>query len=302
MLQTPTTFWRYILIALVLGFVWPTPGLWLRPSLTYLLMLMMFLSCLRIDFADLKDIPRHAWRYGALLLFIFIIPTVVVFAFRGLFDGVVFVGLALAAASPSAISVVFLSDLFHGQPTKALATTVLAHLISPLVTPILVWSLARQIVQVDFLAMVLLIAKVVLLPLLLAQLVRHWYRGHHAFRAVTSFNAALLVLLIWGILAPARSLVLVNAQQFLLVFGVVAVVLACEFLAGVWLGRNRSEDTTWVITDSYKNFTLSSVLALSLFGPLAVLGSVAFTIANNLLLIPLPGLVRRFQSSRVRGS
>lgn len=302
MLQTPTSFWRYILIALVLGFAWPTPGLWLQPSLTYLLMLMMFLSCLRIDVADLQDIPRHWSRYAVLLLFIFVLPTLVVALFRDLFPGAVFVGLALAAASPSAISVVFLSDLFHGQPSKALATTVLAHLISPVITPLLVWLLAREIVQIEFLPMMLLIAKVVLLPLLLAQLVRHWYRPRTAFRALAPLNGALLVVLIWGILAPARSLVLDNLPQFGLVFLVVAAVLVCEFIAGIWLGRSRAEDTTWVITDSYKNFTLSSVLALTLFGPLAVLGSVAFTIANNLLLIPLPWLVRRFQDARPRGN
>lgn len=297
---SPRIFWLVIISALGLGFLWPEPGRMLQPWLMYLLMIMMFLSCLRIDLRELKAVPHEWRRYILLLLFIFLIPTAVVFLAQQLFEPTIFVGLALAAASPAAISIVFLSDLYHGQPSKALTTTVLAHLVSPLLTPALVWLVAGQLVRVDVVSIMWLIVKLVVIPLVAAQIVRLMWREVAARVHLPLVNASLLLAIIWGIIAPTREIVLEHFSQFLLVFGVVIIILIFEYLAGTKLGHNRAEDVTWVIADSYKNFTLSAVLALSLFGPAAVIGSVAFTIAGNLLLIPLPWLVRRFPGPQTR--
>jgi len=125
-------YFSWVILGVVaLAFVWPEPGSIFKPYLTPILMAMMVLSCLKIDFKELKQIPSNLWRYLLVLGFIFIIPTGIVFLFKPVLESEIFAGLILVTAVPSAVSVVFMSDLLGGEPTKALVATTLAHLVSP---------------------------------------------------------------------------------------------------------------------------------------------------------------------------
>lgn len=282
-----------ILGALALGFVLPAPGLWLGPYLMPLLMLMMFLSCLKMDFSALGLALKGWWRYLVVLIFVFFVPAVFIFFFRVYLDSLVFVGLIIAAAAPSAVSSVFLSDLFKGEPAKALLAVTVTHLAAPILMPLVVWLFARQIVAVDFWAMFYLIIKLVAAPLFLAQIFIRLKWHAKLSSPASTINTYLLVVLIWGIIAPARAVILNNPKQFLVLLLIVAVAVAIEVVLSFWFGRTRREDITLSIVDSYKNFTLSGVLALTIFGPLALLGSAVYSVVDNLILIPLEWWLNR---------
>jgi len=209
------------------------------------------------------------------------------YIFKPLVAPEVFIGLLIAAAVPSAVSVVFISDLLGGEPAKALVATTLAHLVSPIVTPFLVWWFARAIIQVDFLGMLVLIVKLVIIPLVLAQIIRRFKFHERIAARVSGVNSILLFVLIWGIIAPGKELLWNNHRQFLLAILAVAFALLIETVIAIWFGRTKKEDITWVVVDSYKNFTLASVIAWSLFGPLALVGAVAYGIMNNVMIAPL---------------
>lgn len=284
---TQKFFWLIVLGAIAMGFVWPAPGLLFQPYLMYLLMVMMFLSCLKINIKDMKMALPMWWRYLVLLVLIFILPTVLIFLCKSLFSPQIFIGLIIAAAVPSAVSVVFMSDLLGGEPAKALVASTLAHLASPVITPLLVLIFAGQTISVNFWAMFILILKLVFIPLLLAQIIRY-FKAHEFFIKKVSFlNTFLLLVLIWGIVAPAQSMVLNNLREVVMAMVVVILVILAEIIISIWFGRTKKEDITWSVVDLYKNFTLSSVIALSMFGPLAVLGSVVYSIADNIMIVPL---------------
>lgn len=295
MSYTQKYFWALILLAVALGFIWPAPGLLVGPTLTYLLMLMMFFSCLKINISDLKEASHNWWRYLALMGIIFIVPPVMIFIFKKFLPDLLYVGLLLAGASPSAVAVVFLSDLFGGQPAKAMVATTLAHLVSPILTPLIVWIIAGRIVHVDFVSMMVLIFKVVIVPLVLAQIVKITAKKSAKFPDFQLLNIGLLFVLVWGIIAPSSSLIVNNLIPFLFASALVAVVLLVQFYAACVFGRNIKEDVTWSVVLTYKNFTLASVLAMSVFGPLAALGAAAYGIVNNLMLVFLPPLAKKLK-------
>jgi len=284
---TQKYFWLVVLSAIALGFIWVTPGLAIKPYLSYILIIMMTLSCIKIDPKSFKGLAGEWWRYLLVLSFIFIVPTVCMYVFKPLVASEVFVGLLIAAAVPSAVSVVFISDLLGGEPAKALVATTLAHLVSPLVTPFLVWFFARAIIQVDFVGMLILIVKLVIVPLILAQIIRQFKFQRRLAPRVSGLNSILLFILIWGIIAPGKELLWNNHRQFLLAILAVTFALAIETIIAIWFGRTKKEDITWVVVDSYKNFTLASVIAWSLFGPLALVGAVAYGVMNNVMIAPL---------------
>jgi len=284
---TQKYFWLVVLVAIALGFIWVEPGLAVKPYLSYILIVMMTLSCIKIDPKSFKGLAGEWWHYLLVLAFIFFVPTVCVYLFKPLVASEVFVGLLIAAAVPSAVSVVFISDLLGGEPPKALIATTLAHLISPLVTPFLVWFFARAIIQVDFVGMLVLILKLVIVPLILAQIIRRFKFHEHLAARVSGLNSLLLFVLIWGIIAPGKELLWNNHHQFWLAILAVTFALAVETIIAFWFGRTKKEKITWVVVNTYKNFTLASVIAWSMFGPLALLGVVAYGMMNNIMIAPL---------------
>lgn len=320
-------FWAAVLLAVFLGFTWPGPGFFIKPYLVYILMIIMTLSGLKINLADLKQAPRMWRQYLLVLCLVFVLPSLFIFLFKSVLDKEIYVGLILAAAAPAAISVVAITQILGGEPVKALVVTTLTHFLSPLMIPALVLIFARQTVAIDFWAMLVYIAKIVLIPLAAAQIIRY-FKWHEFFGAPphldhrklyfttkdgggkstteiqigskrcggefsANANTVLLMFLIWGIIAPARDLVWHNKEQVILAAGIVLLLLIAEIVLSVWLGRTKREDVTWVVVDIYKNFTISSLIALQLFGPLAVLGSVVFSILDNLIIVPVQWWAKR---------
>ena len=276
-----------VLAAVAFGFIFPGPGIFLKPYLVYLLMIMMFFSCLKIELKEMKKIPENWWRFLILLVIIFFIPSMIIYFFHFWLEDMIFVGLIIAAAMPAGISIVFLSDLLGGEPIKALVVTTLTHILSPIVTPLVIWLFARKIVNIDFGSMVVLIGQLVIVPLILAQVVKRLSIYNKVLKVGGSLNLILLFLLVWSSIALARAPILENIYQFFISFFVVLLLLVVTVIFSVWFGRSRSEDITWAVSGTYKNFTLASVVALTMFGPVAMVGAAVYDVLDNLLLIPI---------------
>jgi len=283
-----------VLASLFVALVWPMPGMYIKPYNAVILMIMMFFSCLKINLRELKNVKKDWWRYLVVLVFSFLWPVLVVYLARGFFDKEVFVGLIIVAAVPSAASVVFMADLLGGEPTKALVATTLAHLISPIVTPFLVWLTTRTIIDIGFLDLFLLICKLVLIPFALAQIVR-WFKWHEVLAKKSQLaNVFLLFFLNWGIIAPASALVFDNPMVVLWASVVVIIILLGVILAYIRFGRTRKEDITWAVVNTYKNAGLASVIVLSILPPVGLLGVIGYILVSNLAIVGLQGWVARF--------
>lgn len=274
-------------MGILFAFIWPDPVSILKPYLLYLLMIMMFLSSLKINVKSLKTIEHDWWRYFLLLILIFAIPSLIAFFGRAFLSDITFVGLMIVAAAPTAISIVFLSDLLGGNPSKALVSTTLAHMIAPLATPFIVWFFAHQIVAIDVKTMLLLIAQLVLIPFVLAQIVQHFSWEKKILKKSGIINEFLLFILIWATIAPARNIIFENIREFWISAIFIIILLAVQAILGFAFGRGKREKITWVITAVSKNYTLISVLALTLFGPPALIAPAAFVLLSNSILIPI---------------
>ncbi|HBU06597.1 MAG TPA: hypothetical protein DEB09_00765 [Candidatus Magasanikbacteria bacterium] len=286
---TQKYFWLVILLGVILAFTWPTPGLIIKSYLVYLLGIMMFFSCLKIELKDLTKIKNDWWRFLILMIFVFIFPSILTYLAKLLIikDEMIFVGMILAAAVPCGISVVFISDLLHGEPAKALTATTIAHLIAPIVTPMIVWFFAHKIVEVKILDISILILKLVILPLLIAQITKYLSWQKPLIKISSTINTYLLVFMLWGIVAPVRNLIISNWQTSLVITAIAIVIMVINAFVSAKFGRDKKEDITWMVVSTFKNFTLSSVIAMNLFGPMALLGSVAYGIVSNLSMIPM---------------
>lgn len=246
----------------------------------------MTLSCLKIDFRELKNIKKDWWRYALILLNIFFISSLIIYFTRNLFDQNLFLGLLIATSVPCGISIVSFSIIFGGQPTKALITTTLAHLLAPILTPAIVWLFARQIINVNFLSMFILITKLIIIPLILAQIIIYFNIAEKIQKYVATSNTILVSLLNWGTIAPVATLISFSNKSFIISLIVVFLISILQIIFGILFGRNKEEDITWSISNFYKNTGLAAVITMTSFGPMATLGVVSYVIITNAILAP----------------
>ncbi|MBU1118472.1 hypothetical protein KKH43_01160 [Patescibacteria group bacterium] len=285
--------WLIIFLALVLSFVLPSVGVFLQPYAPYLLMLLMFLSCLDIRLLSvLKNIKKHT-RGLIILAIIHVFAAVIVLFLKPFLSDELYLGLVIAAVMPSGMSVVYLSKLCKGDPSQALVITSLSNVSSPIIVPALVLLFARTSISIDPISMALTMLKFVIAPLVLAAIVRKINVSGPIKKYGSPFSVFLLFLVIWGVISPVRELVLSNLSRAGLLFIIVSVLVVASFFLAYVIGRSRKEKIAFGISAGYKNFTLSTVTTLALFGPLVALPSVMYTIVDNVFLVPLQLVLKR---------
>lgn len=280
--------WIFIFGGIGLGLFVPEPILPFKDYLMYPLMVLVFLSALKIDIKIFKKTQRDLWRYFFIVVLVFFIPALLAFILgNALLPHTIFLGLLLITAAPTAIAVVFLSDILGGDPGKALIGSTFTNLISPLLTPLCIWVLVHTIIPIPFFQMLALIAKLLLVPFILAQIVRAFHDEEKIMKSAGWLNEILLFFLIWGTIAPARENIFQKPSFFFLSLLILCVVLIVQIAAGYFFGREKKEKITWIIIGISKNFTLTSVLALTLFGTEALIAPTAFIILSDGILVPL---------------
>lgn len=293
--------WLIVLIAISASFLVPTLGSYLSPYLAPLLMALMYFSTLPIRLkkvhANLYELEKTT---GALLI-VHLASPILIFFLKDLLPQPIYVGLIIASVSSAGISIVFLSTIFGGIPGRALVITALSTLASPLSIPFLVYLFAGAKVEVAIGTMMTTIAKLVILPFGLAWLTRRTPLYKPFKKISVTSSIIILFLLIIGIMSPVISVVLQNIQLSITLGLIVTVVLIINFALGFSIGKNTSEHITYAISTSYKNYALSTVLALSLFDPMVALPSVIYTVISNLLLVPLQFAVKRSEVKKSTG-
>ncbi len=250
-------------------------------------MALMFLGCLDTRVRQITSSLKELKNNILILLIIHLCSPILIFIFKNRFTDEIFLGLILASVMSSGMSIVFLSQLYGGSASKALIINALSHSFSPVVIPFLVYLFAKKTIEINFLEMGITIFKMVVLPYIAAIFIRKTplYRPLKENRLYISIFA--LYLLVWGVIAPVRDNILSDLGLSLYLFLFVSGLVALNFLLGYLFGRGKKEKITFALSASYKCYTLSTVLALSLFGPVVALPSVIYTVVNNLQLIPL---------------
>jgi BASS family bile acid:Na+ symporter len=280
-------FGGIILLSVILGLLFPSPGLFFTPYLQYLLMALMFISVVEVKWKDILKNLKDFKHIILVLLIIHGLTGVLALFFKGILTPELYLGLVLIAVAPSGLSAVFLSHLCKGKPSEALTLTSISNLLSPISMPLLVLLFAKTRIEVSVVGMFWTVFKLIVIPFLVAQLIKYLPGRKEIISFSQNISIPLLVIIIWGITAPTRAQLITAPQQVMILFGICSLMILSDFFAGWISGKKHKDRVTFAITSSYKNFTLATVVALSLFDPIVALPAVIYTIANNVWLAPM---------------
>ena len=281
---------NFVLLVLAvsfLGYYQPEMLVWITPYIKPLLGVIMFSMgmTLRVRGLKLAFFKPKALIIGVIAQYT--IMPLVAFALALLFNlpPVFAVGLILVGSCPGGTASNVMVYLSKGDVALSIAMTTISTLIAPIMIPSLMLVLAGKWVEVDFMALLVSSAQIILIPVILGLLFRTFLtKQAKSITPVIPFFAILSIMLI------IAALVAINADKFdwamLNVFYAVILHnllgLLLGYLIALSLGLDQAKRRAITIEVGMQSSGLGAVLAIAHFGPLASIPSIIFSVWHNI--------------------
>ncbi|MBP5539017.1 MAG: bile acid:sodium symporter family protein [Bacteroidales bacterium] len=279
-----------VLLAAVLGLLFPGVIQYLKPAyINPLLGVIMFCMGMTLKTDDFRVVFRRPKDVLIGCLAQFTVMPLLAFALTKIFslDAALAIGVILVGCCPGGTASNVITYLAKGDLALSVGMTATSTLLAPVLTPLLVWLLAGEKVQVDVLGMLLSILWVVILPIGLGLLVKR-FAPRVSERAVV-YLPALSTLTISTIVF---IVIAANAEKLLssgLIVMLVVVLhnlcgLGVGYLIGLALRLSPAKRRAISIEVGMQNSGLASSLANLHFAayPMAAIPGAIFSVWHNI--------------------
>ena len=245
--------------------------------------------------ADFLRVAKRPWAVGLGIALQFLVMPLVGFGLAKAcgFDGELAAGFILVGAVAGGTASNVVAFLAKADVALSVTMTCCSTLLSPLATPLAMQLLAGRFVDLDTLAMMVEILKIVILPIAAGATVHHLFR--RAFARHKAFcDQALSLLSMGGICFTILALTAAGRDKLLsaglLLFAAAVTHNLAGYLSGYWLTRlaarflplGEREARTVAIEVGMQNSGMAAALAVNVLGSaLAALPANLFSIWMN---------------------
>ena len=295
-----------IIIFSVLAFFWRDGFAWTTNYTSMFLGIAMFGMGLTIKMGDFqvvfsrpKEILIGCLAQYTVMPFLAWILAVVLKLPEDLALGVILVGCCPGGTASNVITYIA-----GGDVALSVGMTIVSTLVAPLATPSLVYVLAGAWVEVSFIAMVLSVVKVILVPVLLGILIRSILG-----KQIQKISELLPLISVVSIVMIISGIVAVNADKIIscgiLVLGVVILHNLCGMGIGLVAAKllkvPYDKVTAIAIEVGMQNSGLAISLATANFAanPLATLPGAIFSVWHNISGSVFAGIRRRGERQEI---
>ncbi|MBQ5984152.1 MAG: bile acid:sodium symporter family protein [Bacteroidales bacterium] len=197
------------------------------------------------------------------------------------------IGVILVGCCPGGTASNVITFLARGDLALSVGMTAMSTLLAPVLTPLLVWLLAGEMVDVDVAGMLLSILWVVILPIALGLVVKRiWPRTTERAAGYLPALSSLAICLIVLIVIAANAHKLLSGGWIVLLVVVLHNVcgLAAGYLIGLLLHLSPAKRRAVSIEVGMQNSGLASSLATLHFAayPLATIPGALFSVWHNI--------------------
>ena len=213
-------------------------------------------------------------------------------------------GVILVGCCPGGTASNVITYIAGGDVALSVGMTIVSTLVAPLATPSLVYVLAGEWVEVSFIAMVLSVVKVILVPVLLGILIRSILG-----KQIQKISELLPLISVVSIVMIISGIVAVNADKIIscgmLVLGVVILHNLCGMGIGLVAAKllkvPYDKVTAIAIEVGMQNSGLAISLATANFAanPLATLPGAIFSVWHNISGSVFAGIRRRGERQEI---
>ncbi|GHC09444.1 bile acid:sodium symporter family protein [Cerasicoccus arenae] len=265
----------------------PDLFIWAKGYIAWLLGLVMFGMGVTLTPVDFKRVWDHKRLIGIGVVAQFTVMPLLAWLISKAFKlpDEALVGMVLVGACPGGTASNVVTYLARGNVALSVSLTTCSTLLAPLLTPLLVELLASAAIEVPATSMFINILKVVLAPIILGLIVRHFLGGRS--KPILKIFPWVAMLSIVFIIAIVMGLNQKNVLNFpAAIIGAVILHnllgLAMGYGAGWLAGAQEDERRTLAIEVGMQNSGLAVQLGQQFFTGLAALPGALFSLWHNL--------------------
>jgi BASS family bile acid:Na+ symporter len=296
----------FILFAVVFGSIavavcCPELGSIFQSYFMYCMMMLLFLSFLRIDFRALLDASTSSLvgLTALILVKLFILPSVLYFAALFTFPEYAIPVLLLSGISTGVVAP-FIAMVVDADVSVVLRMVVITSLIVPFSLPSLVKLLAGAEIHIPLGTMVQLLSIVIFIPIFAVLVLRQLWPTllEMIFRRQFPLSLTLFALINLGVFSKYSSFFFQNPES-ILVSIIVAYVLAIIYFTSGWLIAARGKTGMRVaagISLALMNNVLVIVFSSQFFGPLSPMLAAMYMFPFFTLIVPMKLIVNHLQT------
>jgi BASS family bile acid:Na+ symporter len=263
---------------------WFTPLAGWIFTLLGIIMFTMGMTLKWIDFANLLKNPILI-AFGVIVQFLFM--PLLAWLVAGLLNLPLLLttGLILVGSCPGGTASNVICYLSKGNVALSVTLTMITTLLAVIATPLLTWFYVGQSIDVPWLAMLLSLLKIVLLPVIVGIMVNTYL--DFRLEPIKPFLPVISVLTIVIVIAIVIALNVDNVTQLTLPVTIAVIMhnllgLLTGYVLSRWAGYDVQTARTLAIEIGIQNSGLGTALAVKYFGALAALPGVLFSIWQNL--------------------
>ncbi len=266
--------------------------------MTVSLMLLMFLSALKVDISSLpKSFKKPFWIINLSFLKLIIAP-LIVFAISLLLPFEYRPALILLAGAPAAVAGPGIISLFNGDVKLGLMVTSITNLLVPVILPFILFITVGSNIPIDILSIFYFLLFIILIPFMAAFLVQK-YTDEKILSDINEISGGIISIIVFLfmilVIGPNKETMLDDISgtifSLIIVFGLSLFLHLIAFL--FTLKAKKPIIITSVISMAYSNTGLAIVLAAAYFDPLTVLLTVFYEVPWGLMFIPLKRFLQK---------
>ena len=281
------TFLVWMLIAAVIGFIFPMQLSTLSNWVPYLLGIVMLGMGLTIDPKDFKIIfqaPRSV-IIGVVLQYT--IMPLSAFLIVKLFHlpPEIAIGVILVGCCPGGTSSNVMSYLANANVALSVAITSVSTLLAPFLTPALIYLLAHEWLQVSFISMFWSVVQVILIPIIIGFVLQKLFKtfADKTATALPIVSVVAISLILASVVGSSKAQILATG---LLIFAVVILHNLIGYILGYTFAKilklDRPDKKAVSIEVGMQNSGLAVSLATVHFNPLSAVPGAVFSLIHNI--------------------
>lgn len=281
------TFLVWMLIAAVIGFIFPMQLSTLSNWVPYLLGIVMLGMGLTIDPKDFKIIfqaPRSV-IIGVVLQYT--IMPLSAFLIVKLFHlpSEIAIGVILVGCCPGGTFSNVMSYLANANVALSVAITSVSTLLAPFLTPALIYLFANEWLQVSFISMFWSVVQVILIPIIIGFVLQKLFKtfADKTATALPIVSVIAISLILASVVGSSKAQILATG---LLIFAVVILHNLIGYILGYTFAKilklDRPDKKAVSIEVGMQNSGLAVSLATVHFNPLSAVPGAVFSLIHNI--------------------
>lgn len=252
-----------------------------------LLMLVMLSMGMTLSWQNFRSVwqQKSAVLLGVSIQFIIMPLTAFLLATTFNFSTELTIGLMLVGSTAGGTASNVMAYLAKGDLALSVSMTLVSTFLAVFLLPLLTWFYIGQSVEVPVLGMLLSLVKLILLPVVIGMLLKHFFHKQlktiePIFPIFSMFTIVLIIAIVVALNQPNLSNLL-----WLLVLAVIlhnTIGLISGYGLAKLFGHNDKTARTLAIEVGMQNSGLSVALAMQYFSPLSALPGAMFSIWHNI--------------------